>query len=162
MTRSPHKIQPARFGPQRSLARAALRVNRPGVSKPAPLQTHPRADPAEFCLVHLHKTKNNATLTLSRLFGLQRTLWTVSGGMGNQGKANGRRKSRWSQRLLFNRGFERLCALGARYLVMHVRGATVSKRYLYRHFRGRFKIVALRDVSGVRHNGCRPPAQRRK
>ena len=125
-------------------------------------QNQGRVSPEEFCLVSFKKTKNNAHLNLSRPFGDRRSLVTFSAGRGSLAPANGRRKTRWSQRLLFQRAFEKLVALGFTYLIFHVSGPTVSKRYLYKHYGRRFKLVLVKDITGVPHNGCRPPSLRRK
>ena len=150
--RSLRARQPPAFGPDLTAGTGAY------VRRPAPRHAIPDA----FCLVSFKKTKNNAHLTISRLFGHQTTLASLSAGRSHGASSNGRRKTRWSQRLLFQRAFEKLAALGVAYLVIHVCGPTVSKRYLYKHYGRRFKFVVLKDVAGLPHNGCRPPVLRRK
>lgn len=115
-----------------------------------------------FCLMAFKKTKNNTYCTLSRLFGLQNTLWTISGGYASGSKVNGRRKTRFTQRMVLNYAFEKLCGLGFKYLVIHCSGSAISKRYLFKPFYRRFKIVLLKDLTGVPHNGCRASNVRRK
>ena len=157
--------------PRRRLAvkfrsrRRSLRARQPSRLSSSPGVTRAvsrHVGPDAFCLMSFKKTKNNAHLTLSRLFGHQATLASLSAGRSNATAPNGRRKTRWSQRLLFQRAFEKLAALGVAYLVIHACGPTVSKRYLYKHYGRRFKIVVLKDVAGLSHNGCRPSGVRRK
>jgi ribosomal protein S11 len=118
----------------------------------------------EFCLVCVKKTKNNTHCSISRLFGDQKTLWTMSGGQapGAAGsKSNGRRKSRYCQRMIFKAAVEKLFGLGFKYLVIHCVGRAISKRYVFRNFYRRFRIVLLKDLLAVPHNGCRPKSVRR-
>lgn len=123
---------------------------------------HHLANADEFCRVHFKKTKNNCYVVISQLFGDQRTLWTMHGGMiAPSAKTNGRRKTRFTQRMIFKLACEKLLALGLKYLVLHCSGATLSKRYVFKNFYKRFKIVLLKDVSGNAHNGCRGPSVRR-
>lgn len=154
------RLRPIRARAPRVLLPAAPNPTLAVRHNPTPVKHLPA--PEEFCLVNFKKTKNNGHLTISRLFGNQETLATLSAGRSSVTAPNGRRKTRWSQRLLFQRAFEKLAALGAHFLVCHVRGPTVSKRYLYKHLSRRFKFVILKDVTGLPHNGCRQPSLRRK
>lgn len=116
----------------------------------------------EFCLVSFKKTKNNAYCVISQLFGVQKTLWSISGGMVHSyAKTNGRRKTRFTVRMIFKFVLEKLYALGFKYLVIHTSGTTISKRYVFKNFYKRFKIVLLKDRTGNAHNGCRAPSVRR-
>ena len=123
---------------------------------------HHLANADEFCRVHFKKTKNNCYVVICQLFGGQRTLWTMHGGMiAPSAKTNGRRKTRFTQRMIFKLACEKLYALGLKYLVLHCSGTTLSKRYVFKNFYKRFKIVLLKDVSSNAHNGCRGPSVRR-
>ena len=125
------------------------------------LEQKPTAD--EFCLMCVKKTKNNTHCSISRLFGDQKTLWTMSGGQtpGAGSRSNGRRKSRYCQRMIFKAATEKLLGLGLKYLVIHCVGRAISKRYVFRNFYRRFRIVLLKDLVAVAHNGCRPKGVRR-
>lgn len=135
---------------------------KPSPSQPGAKTQTVQAQHEEFCLVAFKKTKNNTYCTLSRLFGLQRTLWTISGGHASGSKVNGRRKTRFTQRMVLKYAFEKLLGLGFKYLVIHCSGSAISKRYLFKNFYKRFKIVLLKDLTGVPHNGCRASNVRRK
>lgn len=126
-------------------------------------QTDQKASYDEFGLMSVRKTKNNTHCSISRLFGSQKTLWNMSGGMTPTigSKSNGRRKSRYCQRMLFKAATEKLFELGLKYLVIHCIGRALSKRYIFRHFYRRFRIVLLKDLQAVAHNGCRPRKARR-
>jgi small subunit ribosomal protein S11 len=116
----------------------------------------------EFCLLHFKKTKNNTYCTISRLFGRQKTLWSISGGIVNSGsKTNGRRKTRFTQRMVFKYTLEKLLGLGFKYLVIHCSSPALSKRYIFKNFYKRFKIVLLKDLTPYAHNGCRASNIRR-
>lgn len=117
--------------------------------------------PSSFCLVYIKRTKNNTLCSVSNLFGRQRTWWNIRGGQINPGGAKGRRKTRYSQRMIFKTAVEKLLGFGFKHLVIQVKGGTVSKRYIFKHFMKRFKIVMFKDLTGIAHNGCRPPKARR-
>lgn len=119
-------------------------------------------NPGSFFLVHIKRTKNNTVSSLSNLFGNQRTLWTIRGGQISPGGPKGRRKTRYTQRLLFKSVVKKLLGFGAKHLVIQVKGFTASKRYIFKHFmKRRFKIVMFKDMTGIAHNGCRAPKARR-
>lgn len=119
-------------------------------------------EPAKFCLVIINKTKNNSHCVLTNLFGKQKTLWSISGGQIKNGhKANGRRKTRYVQRMIYNSACAKILGLGFSYLVIHVKGTFVSKHYIFKTFSENLKIILLKDNSSVAHNGCRPSKKRR-
>lgn len=122
-----------------------------------------KASADEFCLISVKKTKNNTHCAISRLFGDRKTMWTTSGGQTPTigSKSNGRRKSRYCQRMIFKAATEQLLGFGFKYLVIHCIGRAISKRYIFRNFYRRFRIVLLKDLLAVAHNGCRPRKARR-
>lgn len=118
--------------------------------------------PAKFCLLHINKTKNNTHCVVSNLFGKQKTLWAISGGQIKSGhKANGRRKTRYVQRMVYASAIAKILALGFDYLVIHCKGMIASKHYIFKAFSSSLKIILLKDLTGVAHNGCRPAKMRR-
>ena len=125
------------------------------------LPVQPKASPEEFCLINFKKTKNNTYCVISGLFGQQKTLWSICGGQISPGSTNGRRKTRYTQRMVIKKAIEKLLGLGFKYLVIHVTGPMISKRFIFKNFYKRFKIVLLKDLTGVPHNGCRAPSVRR-
>lgn len=141
--------------------RRSLKIHH-GAVKSGAFQISQLASSDDFCCVHFKKTKNNTHCVISQLFGEQKTLWGISGGMVNpNSKTNGRRKTRFTVRMIFKRALEKLLALGFKYLVLHTCGTTISKRYVFKNFYKRFKIVLLKDKTGNAHNGCRAPSVRR-
>ena len=116
-----------------------------------------------FGLVHIRKTKNNTHCSISRLFGNQRTLMTISGGQtpGLGSKSNGRRKSRYCQRMIFKAITEKLLGFGFKFLAIHSIGSSISKRYVFNNFYRKFRIILLKDIICLAHNGCRPPSARK-
>lgn len=134
----------------------------PKVLKSSGLESMQGVSSDEFCCLMFKKTKNNAHCVISQLFGRQKTIWRISGGMVHgHSKTNGRRKTRFTQRMIFKAALEKLLALGFKYLVIHCSGTTISKRYIFKNFYKRFKIVLLKDKTGNAHNGCRAPNVRR-
>ena len=117
--------------------------------------------PGTFCTLSVVRSKNNTHCSISNLFGRQKTLWSYRGGQVNPGGPTGRRKTRYTQRNVFKAAVEKLLGFGFKNLVVFVKGHTVSKRYIFKNFTKRFKIVLFKDFTGVCHNGCRPPKVRR-
>ena len=118
-------------------------------------------NPGSFFLINIKRTKNNTVTGLSNLFGHQRTLWTIRGGQISDFGSKGRRKTRYTQRMLFKSVVKKLLGFGAKHLVIQVKGFSASKRYIFKHFIKRFKIVMFKDITGIAHNGCRAPKARR-
>ena len=118
--------------------------------------------PSQFCLIHINKTKNNLHCVVSTLFGQKKTLWSISGGRitGSIG-SNSRRKTRYTQRTVFNAVIEKAFGLGLRYLVLHCKGTISSKRFILKTFNQHFTVLLLKDCTSVAHNGTKPPAKRR-
>jgi ribosomal protein S11 len=121
-----------------------------------------RAVPGQFSLIHYRKTKNNSFCTISNLFGQQKTLWSISSGqIPKKSTTQNCRKTRYSQNMMLKRVVAKLLSLGRKYLVIHCDSKTTSKRYLFKNFKKNFRILLLKDLTGIPHNGCRAPAARR-
>ena len=118
-----------------------------------------KAQPEKFCLVHINKTKNNTHCIISNLFGRQKTLWSTSGGTQDN-KVNGRRKTRYIQRMVAKSAIEKLLGLGLNFLVLHCKGTIISKRYILKTFSEHFTIILFKDLTSIPHNGCRPSKMR--
>ena len=118
------------------------------------------AQPEQFALVFVQKTKNNIHGVISTLFGTRKTLWSTSGGVYSN-KINGRRKTRNVQRTVLNHLIDRTVALGVKYLVIQCWGTFISKRAIYQTFSKRLIVLLLKDITSTPHNGCRPRKARR-
>nr|YP_010216419.1 ribosomal protein S11 [Ulva intestinalis]UBR43440.1 ribosomal protein S11 [Ulva intestinalis] len=118
--------------------------------------------PSQFCLIHVNKTKNNLHCVISTLFGQKKTLWSISGGrMSRSVSSNSRRKTRYTQRMVYNAVIEKIFGLGLNYLVLHCKGTISSKRFILNLFNQHFTVVLLKHCNSVAHNGTKPPAKRR-
>lgn len=110
-------------------------------------------------MVHINKTKGNVHCVVTSMFGKRKTLWSVSGGrVGRQGS---RRKTRYTQRVLYGAAIEKILGLGFQYLVLHCRGAIASKRYILRAFSEKFTVLVVKDLTNIAHNGSKPANRRR-
>lgn len=118
--------------------------------------------PSQFCLIHVNKTKNNLHCVISTLFGQKKTLWSISGGRISGGiRSNSRRKTRYTQRMVYNAVVEKIFGLGLRYLVLHCKGTIPSKRFILKTFSQHFTVLLLKDSTSVAHNGTKPRTKRR-
>lgn len=116
--------------------------------------------PEKFCVVIIKKTKNNTHCVINNLFGPLKTLWSTSGGVYCN-KVNGRRKTRIVQRTVYKKVIDKILALGLQFLIIHYKGTTISKRFLFKWFSKHLTVLLIKDTTGVAHNGCRPPKIRR-
>lgn len=123
-------------------------------------ETFKIAQPDKFCLVTINKTKNNTHGIISNLFGSSKTLWSTSGGVYTN-KINGRRKTRFVQRAVYTNIIRKLFALGLQFLIIHCKGSFINKRFIFKTFSKNLKVILIKDVTGIPHNGCRPPKVRR-
>jgi ribosomal protein S11 len=118
-----------------------------------------------FALLNYVKTKNNCYCSISNLFGLHQTIWSLSTGMIAQGvtisKTRGFRKTRYAQNQMLQKAILKLKSLGCRFLVIHSSAHTMSRHYLFKNFNKLFKLLMIKDITGVAHNGCRAPLPRR-
>jgi ribosomal protein S11 len=114
----------------------------------------------EFCLLHFNEEylyHHKPLICSSKNF-----LWSISSGIVNSGsKTNGRHKTRFTQCRVFKYIFEKLLGLGFKYLVIHCSSPALSKRWIFKNFYKRFKIVLLKDLTPYAHNGCRASNGRR-
>jgi ribosomal protein S11 len=128
-------------------------------------KTIPKVQSSQFYLVNYRKTKNNARCSISNVFGRPMTIWSISTGMIPKGskvsKTRSFRKTRFAQNLMLTKVVAKLKRIGCKFLVIHCSSTTASKRYLFRTFHKTFKIVLLKDFTGIPHNGCRSPSIRR-
>jgi small subunit ribosomal protein S11 len=123
-------------------------------------ETFKMAQPEKFCLVTISKTKNNTHGSVSSLFGSAKSLWATSGGVYSN-KINGRRKTRYVQRMVYKSIVDKILALGLQFLIVHCKGTFISKRFIFKTFSKNFKVLLIKDITGIAHNGCRPPKIRR-
>lgn len=118
------------------------------------------AQPEKFCQVVINKTKNNTHCIVNSLFGPSKTLWSTSGGVYCN-KINGRRKTRYVQRMVYKNMIDKILALGLQFLIIHCKGTFISKRFIFKTFSKNLKVLLIKDITGTAHNGCRPPKIRR-
>jgi ribosomal protein S11 len=116
--------------------------------------------PEKFCQVVINKTKNNTHCIVNSLFGPSKTLWSTSGGVYCN-KINGRRKTRYVQRMVYKNIIDKILALGLQFLIIHCKGTFISKRFIFKTFSKNLKVLLIKDITGTAHNGCRPPKIRR-
>eukprot|EP01025_Chloroclados_australasicus_P004234 TRINITY_DN11021_c0_g1_i1.p3 TRINITY_DN11021_c0_g1~~TRINITY_DN11021_c0_g1_i1.p3 ORF type:complete len:428 (-),score=-14.45 TRINITY_DN11021_c0_g1_i1:2493-3776(-) len=136
----------------------------------------------KFCCVSVTKTKTNTHINISNLFGKVQTLWTMSAGQvkGISGRRS-LKKTRYAQQMMYNGAREKLHGLGFRYFVLQLLGTLKAsryiirallpkkKRFMQRNKRGKMqlrvkaglKLILVKSLSHIPHNGCRPPGVRR-
>lgn len=123
-------------------------------------ETFKAAQPEKFGLVTINKTKNNTHGVISSLFGSCQTLWSTSGGV-YANKVDGRRKTRYVQRAVYQNINAKLLSLGLQFLIIHCKGTFMNKRFIFKMFSKNLKVLLIKDITGIPHNGCRPPKIRR-
>lgn len=111
------------------------------------------------CLISITRTKNNTHASLSSLFGESKTKYSTSGGQFKL--KGGRRKTRLSQRLVYQSCLNKALSFGYKYAVIHCKGIWGFKTKIFRFFEKALLVILIKDTTGTTHNGCRPPKKRR-
>ena len=110
------------------------------------------------CIAHIQATFNNTIVTITDKKGNTIT-WASSGGVGFSG-------SKKSTPFAAQRAAERVARkakeLGVKQVEVYVKGPGSGRESAIRAIQAAgLSIIAIRDVTPIPHNGCRPPKRRR-
>ena len=109
-------------------------------------------------IAHIHATKNNTIISLSDTKGNVIT-WASSGTVGYKGS---KKKTPYSAGVASQSAAKIAYDLGLRNVVVHVNGIGSGSETAIRSLQvGGLNVTAIRDVTPIPHNGCRPPKKPR-
>jgi len=109
-------------------------------------------------VAHIHASFNNTIVTLTDTAGNVIT-WSSSGSKGFKGS---RKSTPFASQLAAETAAKKAMEHGMRQVEVYVKGPGTGRESAIRAIQAAgLEIVAIKDVTPIPHNGCRPPKRRR-
>ena len=109
-------------------------------------------------VAHVNATFNNTLITITDAQG-NAISWSSAGGMGFKGS---RKSTPYAAQVAAESAAEKAQEHGMKTLEVNVKGPGSGRESALRALQAAgFNNTAIRDVTPVPHNGCRPPKRRR-
>jgi small subunit ribosomal protein S11 len=109
-------------------------------------------------IAHVNATFNNTVITITDVQG-NTISWSSAGGQGFKGS---RKSTPYAAQLAAEDAGRKAQDHGMRVLEVNVKGPGSGRESALRALQSvGFQITAIRDVTPIPHNGCRPPKRRR-
>jgi small subunit ribosomal protein S11 len=109
-------------------------------------------------VAHVNATFNNTMITITDAQG-NAISWSSAGGMGFKGS---RKSTPYAAQVAAESAALKAMEHGMKTLAVYVKGPGSGRESALRALQAAgFNITAIRDVTPVPHNGCRPPKRRR-
>jgi small subunit ribosomal protein S11 len=110
------------------------------------------------CIAHIQATFNNTIITITDKKGNAIT-WSSSGAIGFAGS---KKSTPFAAQKAAENVARRAKELGVKQVEVYVKGPGSGRESAIRAIQSAgLSIVAIRDVTPIPHNGCRPPKRRR-
>jgi small subunit ribosomal protein S11 len=109
-------------------------------------------------IAHVNASFNNTMITITDVQG-NAIAWSSAGGQGFKGS---RKSTPYAAQMAAEDAGRKAMEHGMRTLEINVKGPGSGRESALRALQAvGFTITAIRDVSPIPHNGCRPPKRRR-
>jgi len=109
-------------------------------------------------VAHVNATFNNTLVTITDAQG-NAISWSSAGGMGFKGS---RKSTPYAAQVAAENAAQKAMEHGMKTLEVNVKGPGSGRESALRALQAAgFNITAIRDVTPIPHNGCRPPKCRR-
>ncbi len=109
-------------------------------------------------VAHVNATFNNTLITITDAQG-NAISWSSAGGMGFKGS---RKSTPYAAQVAAESAAQKAQEHGMKTLEVNVKGPGSGRESALRALQAAgFNITAIRDVTPISHNGCRPPKRRR-
>jgi small subunit ribosomal protein S11 len=109
-------------------------------------------------VVHIQATFNNTIVTITDTQG-NVICWGSTGGVGFKGS---KKATPFAAQMAAESAAKKAVSLGLKEVVVYVKGPGSGRESSIRALQaGGLTIRAIKDVTPVPHNGCRPPKRRR-
>tara|TARA_Y100000588_G_scaffold371472_1_gene442803 strand:- start:1729 stop:2127 length:399 start_codon:yes stop_codon:yes gene_type:complete len=109
-------------------------------------------------IVHIHASFNNTIITFTDRQG-NALCWATSGGSGFRGS---RKSTPFAAQVAAEKASISAKEYGVKSVAVLVHGPGPGRESTIRELINQdFKIVEITDVTGIPHNGCKPPKKRR-
>ena len=108
--------------------------------------------------MHLHASFNNTIISIADADG-QVVAWASAGKAGFKGS---RKSTPFAAQLAAEDAAKQVLTLGMRKVEVQVKGPGAGREAAIRSLSAAgLQVTAIRDVTPIPHNGCRPPKRRR-
>ncbi len=109
-------------------------------------------------IAHIHASFNNTIVTITDTAGNVIT-WSSA---GNKGFKGSRKSTPFASQLAAETAAKKAMEHGMRQVEVYVKGPGTGRESAIRSIQeAGLEIVAIKDVTPIPHNGCRPPKRRR-
>ena len=109
-------------------------------------------------IVHVHASFNNTIITITDRQG-NALSWATSGGAGFKGS---RKSTPFAAQIAAESATKEALSLGLKKVEVWVKGPGAGREAAIRSLQAAgLEISAIKDVTPIPHNGCRPPKRRR-
>ena len=109
-------------------------------------------------IAHIHASFNNTIVTITDTSGNVIT-WSSS---GNKGFKGSRKSTPFASQLAAETAAKKAMEHGMKQVEVFVKGPGTGRESAIRSIQAAgLEIVAIKDVTPIPHNGCRPPTRRR-
>jgi small subunit ribosomal protein S11 len=109
-------------------------------------------------IAHIHATFNNTIITITDRQG-NALSWATSGGSGFRGS---RKSTPFAAQVAAERAGQAAQEFGLKNLEVEVKGPGPGRESAVRALNScGYKIITIKDVTPIPHNGCRPSKKRR-
>ena len=109
-------------------------------------------------VAHVNATFNNTLIVIADMQG-NAIAWTSAGSQGFKGS---RKSTPYAAQMAAEEAGRKAAEHGMKTLEVEVKGPGSGRESALRALQGiGFTITAIRDVTPIPHNGCRPPKRRR-
>jgi small subunit ribosomal protein S11 len=109
-------------------------------------------------IAHIHASFNNTIVTITDTAGNVLT-WSSA---GNKGFKGSRKSTPFASQLAAESAAKKAMEHGMRQVEVYVKGPGTGRESAIRSIQSAgLDIVAIKDVTPIPHNGCRPPKRRR-
>jgi small subunit ribosomal protein S11 len=109
-------------------------------------------------IAHIRSTFNNTIVSITDMTGAV-IAWSSSGAVGFKGTKKG---TPFAAQLAAEQAARKALETGVRRVRVHVRGPGSGRETAIRSLQAAgLEVSAIKDVTPIPHNGCRPPKRRR-
>ncbi|MBX7146389.1 MAG: 30S ribosomal protein S11 [Alphaproteobacteria bacterium] len=109
-------------------------------------------------VAHIHASFNNTTVTIADAQG-NAIAWSSSGSLGFKGS---RKSTPYAAQVAADAAAKKAMEHGVSTLEVKIKGPGGGRESALRALQAAgFTITAIKDVTSIPHNGCRPPKRRR-
>jgi len=109
-------------------------------------------------IAHIKATFNNTIVTITDMLGNTLT-WASAGTLGLRGS---RKSTPFAAQLVAKTAATKAMEMGVKQVEVYVKGPGAGRESAIRALQAAgLEITAIKDVTPIPHNGCRPPKRRR-